>query len=133
MNNFKVEGKIVNQKSSEAIIKNYVLGCILECAIRKDRNIILNIERFLVYESKIISLDTFLKCIQKVKLNRRLGIKESNQSYIDLKRSINIINYTPSMQNKIIEKLQEYATNYDGGIYIHSKMSETDFTDVTIG
>ncbi len=130
MNNFVIEKKRLKCKNQEPIIKHYVLGYILECIVRKDYNIKLNIERFLVYELKIISLSTFLNCIQKIRLSRTLEGDENIIKCADLLDMIEIIKYDYFAQTRIVEKLQTYAENYDDGIYINSKMAVTNFSIV---
>lgn len=130
MNNFIIENKGLKCKSQEPIIKHYVLGYILECIVRKDYNIKLNIERFLVYEIKIISLSTFLNCIQKIRQYKLFDKEENIIKYDALTRMIEIIDYDYSQQARVIEMLQRFAENYDGGMYIHSNMRESDFSAI---
>ena len=130
MNIFSIDKKLARQKNREATIKHYVLGCILECAVKEDVMVTSRVRRLLVHELKIITEDTFINCLRVVRINRLFGINGTKKNYRALKSLIELVKYEKGEQIEIMKKLQEFAKNYENGLFINSKICESSFVDV---
>ena len=125
-----IDKKALKRKNREATIKHYILGYILECAVKNDVNVTVSIRRLLVYDLKIITVDMFIECLRKAKANRFFGIKGTKRSYKAFKKQIELINYEKKGQIKIIRKLQEFAEKYENGIFVNSRMIQSSFVGI---
>ena len=129
MDNSIIKKKLINKQNREATIKHYVLGYILECAVKNNTGITTKIMDFLAYELKVITDENFITCLLRARVYRLALINNVKCSYKMLKRKIEIASYNESDQKEIIRKLQHFANNFENGIFVNSNMGKSSFVN----
>ena len=127
MNNFNIDKKMLKKKNREATLKHYILGYILECVAKEELSTTRSFRILLIYDLKIITEETFITCIRIVRINKLAGINGGKSNYKKLKKLIRLVEYDYEKQLEIIHGLQEFASNYQNGIFVNSKMGESSY------
>lgn len=130
MDNSHISKKHAKMNNREATIKHYILGFILECIVRNDAEVLVGIRRFLVHDLKILSVDMFVECLRKARMNRLFGIRGTRKNYKNFKKMIQLVEYDEDKQIEILKRLQEYAKSFENGLYINAKMGESNFVGI---
>lgn len=130
MNNFNIEKKLAKKKNREATIKHYILGYILECIVKEDINVTRAVRILLIHNLKIITEETFIYCLRKARINRLLRVNGTKKNYSEFKKHIELVDYEYEKQVEIIKQLQEFANNFENGIFINTDMGKSSYENV---
>ena len=126
MENAKIIKHLKKQNDRNETIKHYILGYLLECALKNDVNEIIKIRRLLVYDSKVIAVEEFINSLRRVRLVLFLDGSITKKDCRSLKKSIKTLPKTLEEQMIVIKKFQEFANSYNG-IFVNSKMAENSY------
>ena len=126
MENSKIKKNLKKQGDRNETIRHYILGYLLECAIKNDVNVIVEIRRFLVYDLKVIEVQDFIDALKRVRIISFLNMSISKKDYKSLRRSIKVALNSREDQTHVIEKMQEFANEYNG-VFVNSKMAESSY------
>ncbi len=126
MENSKIKKNLKKQSDRNETIRHYILGYLLECAIKNDVNVIVEIRRFLVYDLKVIEVQDFIDALKRVRIISFLNMSISKKDYKSLRRSIKVALNSREDQTHVIEKMQEFANEYNG-VFVNSKMAESSY------
>ena len=126
MENSKIKKNLKKQSDRNETIRHYILGYLLECAIKNDVNVIVEIRRFLVYDLKVIEVQDFIDALKRVRIISFLNMSISKKDYKSLRRSIKVALNSSEDQTHVIENMQEFANEYNG-VFVNSKMAERSY------
>ena len=126
MENSKIKKNLKKQSDRNGTIRPYILGYLLECAIKNDVNVIVEIRRFLVYDLKVIEVQDFIDALKRVRIISFLNMSISKKDYKSLRRSIKVALNSREDQTHVIEKMQEFANEYNG-VFVNSKRAESSY------
>ena len=126
MENSKIKKNLKKQSDRNETIRHYILGYLLECAIKNDVNVIVEIRRFLVYDLKVIEVQDFIDALKRVRIISFLNMSISKKDYKSLRRSIKVALNSREDQTHVIEKMQEFANEYNG-VFVNSKRAESSY------
>lgn len=126
MENSKIKKNLKRQSDRNETIKHYILGYLLECTIKNDVNVIVEIRRLLVYDLKVIDVQNFIDTLKRVRIIFFLNMSINKKDYKNLRKSIKIIPNSREEQTFVIKKMQEFANEYNG-VFVNSKMAESSY------
>ena len=126
MENSKIKKNLKKQSDRNETIKHYILGYLLECTIKSDVNVIVEIRRLLVYDLKVIDVQNFIDTLKRVRIIFFLKMSINKKDYKNLRKSIKIIPNSRKEQTFAIKKMQEFANEYNG-VFVNSKMAESSY------
>lgn len=123
----RAQKNLKKQMDREDVLRHYVLGYILECALLEDKKAIANIKELLVDNLKLISNKNFIYCLYKTKINCCILFKYTRKDYRKLKSMIQIAHKTQEEQIKSFKELENFAKKFKYGIFVKPNMASCSF------